>query len=163
MSIQQKVILLLLMVTLQCQGQLTLKATLRNDAYSARTMINETTGAIIPENIIPRGEQIVYSFDNTAYTRQERPLGNERTEPLKKYNLLNAKASETGSLQIPIYAQLTFFNNGAFALIRLLGEGSGYGNEIRFYNSDFQLIQTFIPYASGIRETSFHTDGKEIR
>jgi hypothetical protein len=155
-------IIVLCLSSIIVHGQLKLKSVERNTSFNSETTVDEATGAILTEKIIPKEEYIVHAFSNVVYTRQEHLIGTEQNEPLKKYRLANGSAAEVASFQIPIYAQLTFFNSGAFALITLLGDGGGYGNEIRVYSNDFQLIQTFSPYPSGIRETSFHTDGQEM-
>ncbi len=143
-------------------GQLKLKSVERNTSFNSETTVDEATGAILTEKIIPKEEYIVHVFSNVVYTRQEHPIGTEQNEPLKKYRLANGSAAEVASFQIPIHSYLTFFNSGGFALIEVLGEGGGYGDEIRIYDGDFKLIQTLSPYSSGIERVKFDTDGNEM-
>lgn len=143
-------------------GQLKLKSVEKNSLFNLETTVDEATGTILTENLIPSGEYIVHAFNGLVYTRQEHPLGTLETEPLKKYLFTNGRIAEIASFQIPIHSYLTFFNSGGFALIEVSGEGGGYGNEIRVYNNDFKLILKFSPYPSGIERVRFDSDGNEM-
>jgi hypothetical protein len=155
-------LMVLILPSIVTYGQLKLKSAEKNVLVNLETVVDEATGAILTENMIPSEEYIVHAFNSVVYTRQEHPIHTERTEPLRKYSLANGSVAEVASFQIPIHAYLTFFNTGGFALIEVLGEGGGYGNEIRVYNSDFKLIQTFSPYISGIERVKFDTDGNDM-
>ncbi len=154
MSIQQKVILLLLMVTLQCQGQLVLKATLRNDAYSARTMVNETTGAIIPETLVPQTEEIIHTVGDIIYTRNKDKFKTEAHETLKKYNVLNGQVILLSSFKFQRYSEIIFFKNGGFLLVN---GGEEVGKDLNIYSNEFQLLNTMTPFSSGVNSFHFHS------
>jgi hypothetical protein len=157
MSRQQKIILLLLMVTLQCQGQLVLKATLKNDEFDARTFISATTGNILSGNLVPETEDIIHSVDNFIYTRNN-VLSDVQT--IKKYKITNANATQIGSITLGRYHQIAFFENGAFIVMETNEDVSMY---LKIYNSEFQLIRIVIPFTSGISEGfNYHSNGNVV-
>jgi hypothetical protein len=154
MSIQQKIIFSLLMVALQCQGQLVLKATIRIDAHSARTMVNETTGAIIPENLVPQTEDIIHTVGDIIYTRNRDKFKTESQESLKKYRVQNTQAVLLSSFKFQRYAQVIFFKNGSFLLVN---GGEELGKDLNIYSNEFQLLNTITPFSSGVNSFHFHS------
>jgi len=151
-----------LLCTSSLNAQLKLQNVEKSERFNALTSVDQLTGAILTDEIIPHGEYIVHAFDGIVYTREQHPLESNRYETISKYSITNGNVNRVASFQIPIYASIKFFDNGAFTLIENLGEGGGYGDEIKVYDNNFRLIQSFIPYSSGLGWVNFDTDGKEM-
>jgi hypothetical protein len=155
-------LIFLLLCSASLKAQLKLQGVEKNSRFNALTNVDEITGAIFTDDIIPKEEYMVHSFNGVAFTRERHPLESNQYETISKYTITNGNANRVASFQIPIYASIKFFNNGAFTLIENLGEGGGYGDEIKVYDNNFRMIQSFIPYAPGLGWVDFDTDGKEM-
>ncbi len=157
MSRQPKIILAMLMVTLQCQGQLVLKATLKNDEFDARTFISATTGNILSGNLVPETEDIIHSVDNFIYTRNN-VLSDIQT--IKKYKITKGNAIQISATNLARYDRIAFFQNGAFVVVDTDEAVSMY---IKVFSDEFRLINTLIPFASGVTGGfKFHSNGDII-
>jgi hypothetical protein len=145
------------------EAQLRLISTQKNSHYNSyTTVIDRVTGAIYTEELVPKKEYIVHAFNGVVYTRQKNVSDTQKCEALKKYVVTKGKATVIANFDMPFPTHITFFQNGGFALIGLLGEGGGYESKIEIYSKDFQLMESFTPYSSGIGAARFHSDGKQM-
>ena len=123
-------------------AQLRFKGSEKNNAYGARTTLNETTGEILPENLIPADEKIIYSVDNNLYAAKK--IANKYI--IKKYEVIKGGAYEVNLLESASVSKVSFFKNGAFVVME---SDEGFGKNIKSFSNDFQLLQTFTPFLTG--------------
>ena len=140
-------------------AQLKFKAIEKNNAFGAHTIVNETTGDVLPENLVPKSETIIHVANNILFTRPADSFKDPNGETLKKYRLVNGRITEMGSMPFLTYSRLSFFQNGSFVLFESAEHG---GKDIKFYSSEFQLLHTIIPYSLGYAGIFYHNSGNVI-
>lgn len=140
------------------KAQLKFKAVEKSDAFGVHTVINETTGNILPENLVPKSETIVQAVDNVLFTRSA-DTKDPKGETLKKYELTNGRVTEVGSMPFLAYAELSFFQNGAFVLME---SNEGGGMNMKLYSKELLLLSTVTPYSEGYSGFFYHNNGNSI-
>ncbi len=151
--------LILSLLSATVHGQLKLKSIEKNNAFGKDIVINETTGAVLPSNLVPDSEMIIHTFDKFIYTRPVDKFKTEPEETLKKYQLANGVLRQIASFRFPTYALISFFNNGAFALM----EGDEMpGKDVKIYTGEFSLTNTVTPFTNGVNGFHYDSSGDVI-